>query len=273
MKRVLAVLLLTLASALSWGQANNGTILFAAGTSGTSQTISNTYGALVGSFEEVPTGTVSAVSITIQGCMRNGTCDSAADTYTGTTATIRSVNPFTKAYNFFKVTATWTGSGSWTISYSVTTAQNSVPGGSGTVTNVATGTGLTGGPVTTTGTISLLTQYTKNSCQTGLGDGLNAIPAGTYIQFFCVNDSGVTRTITGIHCWTDNAGSSTLAVANNAGTALLTGAVTCNNTKTGGGAAGTQSATVTLASNDAATFTFVADGTTKQTTFTVSATQ
>ncbi len=28
-------------------------------------------------------------------------------------------------------------------------------GGNGTVTNVATGTGLTGGPITTTGTISL----------------------------------------------------------------------------------------------------------------------
>lgn len=116
-------------------------------------------------------------------------------------------------------------------------------------------------------------QYAKFSCSPGLGDGLNAIAAGTYLQFNCVNLSGVTWTITGIKCWTDNAGTSTLNAANNAATALLTGAVTCNNTKSAGGAAGTQSATVTLANNDAISFTFVADGTSKQATWTVSLTQ
>jgi len=113
----------------------------------------------------------------------------------------------------------------------------------------------------------------KLRCETGLGDGLNAIVTGTYLQYFCVNDSGATWTITGIHCWTDNAGSSTLNAANNAGTGLLTGAVTCNNTKAGGGAAGSQSATTTLANGDAVNFTFVADGTSKQTTWVVSLTQ
>lgn len=113
----------------------------------------------------------------------------------------------------------------------------------------------------------------KLECSPGIGDGLNAIPAGTYLQFNCVNKSGSTWTITGISCWTDNAGSSTLNVANNAATGLLTGAVTCNSTKSGGGAAGTQSGTTTLANNDAISFTFVADGTSKQTTWTVSLTQ
>ncbi len=116
-------------------------------------------------------------------------------------------------------------------------------------------------------------QYTKFECAPGLGDGLNSITAGTYLQFNCVNKSGVTWTITGISCWTDNAGASTLNAANNAGTGLLTGAVTCNNTKANGGNAGTQSATVTLAAGDAISFTFVADGTTKQTTWTVTLTQ
>ena len=107
------------------------------------------------------------------------------------------------------------------------------------------------------------------TCQTGLGDGLNAIPSGTYLQFFCVNDTARTIGIGGIHCYTDNAGSSTLAAKNNAGTALLTGPITCNNTKTGGGAAGTQSATVILAAGDAVNFTFIADGTSTQTTWAV----
>ena len=106
----------------------------------------------------------------------------------------------------------------------------------------------------------------------GLGDGLNAIPAGTYLQFACVNDTGATITLTAIDCWTDNAGTSTLNAANNAATGLLTGAVTCNSTKASGGAAGTQSATTTLANGDAISFTFVADGTTKQTNWTVSGT-
>lgn len=120
----------------------------------------------------------------------------------------------------------------------------------------------------------LATQYSKwEACNgKGIGDGLNAIAAGTYLQFACVNDTGVTVTITGIRCWTDNAGTSTLNAANNAATALLTGAVTCNATKASGGAAGTQSGTTTLANGDAISFTFVADGTSKQTNWTVSGT-
>jgi hypothetical protein len=132
---------------------------------------------------------------------------------------------------------------------------------------------LAGDLAGTSASPTIAAQYKKLECETGLGDGLNAMAAGTYLQFFCVNRSGVTWTITGINCWTDNAGTSTLAATNNAGTALLTGAVTCNSTKSGGGAAGTQSGTTTLANNDAISFTFVADGTSKQTTWTVSLTQ
>ena len=131
------------------------------------------------------------------------------------------------------------------------------------------GADMTNNTVTAT---QLAAQYSKWTCETGIGDGLNAIPAGTYLQFFCVNKTGVTVTLTGLLCFTDNAGSSTMNAANNAATGLLTGAVTCNSTKSGGGAAGTQSATTTLASNDAINFTFVADGTSKQTTFTVTGT-
>jgi hypothetical protein len=88
-----------------------------------------------------------------------------------------------------------------------------------------------------------------------------------------MNDSRVTWTIAAIHCYTDNAGSSTLAATNNAATALLTGHVTCNNTKAGGGAAGTLGSTVTMAPGDAVNFTFISDGASKQTTWTVSLSQ
>ena len=104
----------------------------------------------------------------------------------------------------------------------------------------------------------------KWSCQTGLGDGLNAISSGTYLQSYCYNDTGSTLTISGIRGYTD-AGTVTLNATNGAGTALLTGAITCSTSF----AAGTQGATTTLASGDFIKFTFVADGTAKQTTWVV----
>lgn len=112
-------------------------------------------------------------------------------------------------------------------------------------------------------------QYFKLRCEPGLGDGLNAIAAGTYLQTTCYNDSGVTWTIAGIKCFTDNSGSSTLNAAGHTLGALLTGAITCSSAF----AAGTQSANVALTSGDYIQFTFVADGTSKQTVWIVSMTQ
>ncbi len=154
-------------------------------------------------------------------------------------------------------------------------------GSTGTVTSIATTSPIAGGPITSTGTISinangitatqLATQYAILRCYPGLGDGLNAIAAGTYLQTNCYNNSGVTWTITRIGCFSDNSGASTLNATNGAATGLLSGAVTC--TSAAGGAAGTQSGTTTIANGDVIKFTFVADGTSKQTGWFVSLTQ
>lgn len=193
----------------------------------------------------------------------------------------------------------WRGDATW-----------ATPAGSGTVTNIATTSPITGGPITATGTIAcatcvtstgaagiargsvgsqaitfselsgdgttsgsnaltLATKYKTAICTDGIGDGLNAITAGTYIEVNCYNDFGATYTITGIKCFTDNNGTSTLNAANDAATALLTGAVTCTNSW----AAGTQSGTTTIASAKWIKFTFVADGTTKNATFAVTLTR
>ena len=106
------------------------------------------------------------------------------------------------------------------------------------------------------------------SCQPGIGDGLNAITAGTYLQSTCKNTTGSTVTLTGLQCFTDNSGSSTMNAAGNTLGALLTGAVTC----TSSFAAGTQSANVLLTNGDYIKFTFVADGTSKQATWVVTGT-
>lgn len=165
------------------------------------------------------------------------------------------------------------GAGTWTISPGTLTLD-----GSSSSISIATGQGVRiysdGSNYSTqrgsgTGGYTLPTQYTKLRCSPGLGDGLNAIAAGTYLQTTCYNDSGVTWTITGVKCFTDNNGTSTLNATDNAANALLTGAVSCTNSF----AAGTQSATTTIASGGYIKFTFVSDGASKQTTWVVSMTQ
>jgi hypothetical protein len=107
------------------------------------------------------------------------------------------------------------------------------------------------------------TQYKTWSCQPGLGDGTSAITTATYYQTTCRNDSGSTYTITGLACFTDNSGSSTLSATDGSSNALLTGAITCSSSW----AAGTQSSTATIAAGGYVKFTFFADGTSKQATF------
>jgi hypothetical protein len=119
------------------------------------------------------------------------------------------------------------------------------------------------------GLLSLKIQYLTAPCEAGLPNGYSAIAAETYLQSGCYNASGVTRTITGIACYTDNNGSSTLNATDGSGNALLTGAITCSNSW----ATGTQGSTTTISSGGYIKFTFVSDGTTKQTSWIVSMTQ
>lgn len=130
-------LLLALALLVSFGhaQTNSSTVVITA--SGGTKTIVNSVGGLIANFEEIPSGSPATVSVTVQGCMRGGTCDAAADTNTSTSAANRGVT-FTKAYNYFLITASWTGgtNPTITVNYLVTTAQNGGGGGGGAVSSV-----------------------------------------------------------------------------------------------------------------------------------------
>lgn len=122
---------------------------------------------------------------------------------------------------------------------------------------------LVAGDITsgTFGSAQIPAQYKIKPCNVGMGDGVNAIPAGTYIvKFQCFNDYGMTYTITGFSCASDNNGTSTGNASDNSSNALMTGAITATNSW----ASGTQSATTTLASNTWVNWTIVADGTSKQ---------
>lgn len=80
----------------------------AAFSTGGTWDVPNPYGATVTSWEEIPAGSPATVSVTIQGCARGGTCDTAADTNTATTAKIQNVT-FSKPYSYFHVAVTLTG--------------------------------------------------------------------------------------------------------------------------------------------------------------------
>ena len=104
---------------------------------------------------------------------------------------------------------------------------------------------------------ALAAQYKIAICSVGMWNGGAAIAAGTYtIPARCYNAYGVTYTITGAKCYSNNSGSSTVNVADSGSNALLTGAITATPTW----ASGTQSATTTIASGVWTNWTFVSDG-------------
>lgn len=148
-------------------------------TSGGTAQIANANGALQTSWEEIPGGGPATVSVTIQGCMKGGTCDTAADTNTATTAVIRNVT-FTKPYTSFLITASWTGGTAvtMTINPALSTAQGAAGSGSGTVSANNTSAGsvanyAAAGGSTTVGPTTLV--WTPNSLTLGVAGGGNAI--------------------------------------------------------------------------------------------------
>jgi len=69
---------------------------------GVTYQLNNRIGALNLTFEYVMSGSPGSVVMTIQGCMRGGTCDTL-DTYTGTSSTVRKI---TGLYDNYQITST-----------------------------------------------------------------------------------------------------------------------------------------------------------------------
>lgn len=180
----LTILLLLAWLGVSLGQNNpiweNQTIT----TSGTSWTLRNSNGAMSLSIAEQFTGTPSTVSIVIQGCSQGVSGSSTTpvcetiDTYTTVTDAIRSPT-LSKPYYQFIITASWTGGSSPTVVFhsTATIARNGSGGGSGSVTSIATTSPITGGTITSTGTIGCATCTTSSASLTN-----NAFVTGAALQ-------------------------------------------------------------------------------------------
>jgi hypothetical protein len=112
-----------LSCALCAGQSGSGVISH----SGSTTTFGNPLGALTASFEEIISGSPATVSIVIQGCMRGGTC-TTADTYTTVANAVRTP-VITAIYDYFSVTASWTGGASVSVTVNATLAPKGSGGG------------------------------------------------------------------------------------------------------------------------------------------------
>jgi hypothetical protein len=183
-----------------------------------------------------------------------------------TVARTDAANTFTGTQTFGTVVGTTWNGNTWA------TGTGTLAIGAGktaTVSNTLTFTGTDASSVVFGAGGTVLYSGTRRwSCQPGIGDGTNAVTAATYLESICYNDTGSTVTITGLKCFTDNSGTSTMNAAGNTLGALLTGAVTCSTSF----AAGTQSANVALTAGDYIKFTWVLDGTSKQLTTVVTGT-
>jgi len=133
-----------------WANGNSGTVTNVATGSGlTGGPISTT-------------GTISLANINNNNLLANTSGSAGAPTGTTLTALIDGAISNTQGSVLYRGAAGWAALGPGTSGQVLQTQGAglnpqwaAVSGGSGTVTNVATGTGLTGGPISTTGTISL----------------------------------------------------------------------------------------------------------------------
>lgn len=94
-------------------------------------------------------------------------------------------------------------------------------------------------------------------CSVGLWNSGVAIPVGSYsLSARCMNVYGVSYSIAGIKCYSDNSGTSSASAADSSSNALLTSAVTASPTW----GVGTQSATTSIANGAWTNWTLTSDG-------------
>jgi hypothetical protein len=124
-----------------------------------------------------------------------------------------------------------TNTGSGTAAILNFTIPQGATGPAGSVASIATGPGLTGGPITSSGTIDMATaQKTRTICYIAGSDNNSAPIDTTYSQKSFFNNMIGSMTVTAASCQVD-AGSATLQVfKNNLGTAITGAATACNST-------------------------------------------
>jgi hypothetical protein len=147
--------------------------------SGSSVTIENTARSFDATFEETETGGPATVSITVAGCMPNGSCDAVADTNTSTSTHIRAV-AFTKVYHSFVVTASWTGGTSVKVSITPVIA-NVKKGGTGSGATTCSGLSDAAPSCSTDATLVANVVGAERTSNKNAANGYAGLDAGTKI--------------------------------------------------------------------------------------------
>jgi hypothetical protein len=208
MKKILFVMILLTAivsSAQQTVKKDSGTITVsggAVGTVGGAFQLNNDLGMVTNGFEIIVTGTPATLSVITKGCMRGGTCDTL-DTYT-TVANANRKPTISVPYDYFEISATWTGGSSPTVrvNRTATLARSGGGGVGGGVTSVFGQTGVvpdlngdvaTGGSSTTTlstvnANVGQFTKLTVNG--KGLVTAATTLSAG---DIPAIAESGVTN--------------------------------------------------------------------------------
>lgn len=197
-KRLLVMMPLIACCAFAQSRSYNSQTIIVNGAS-TSQ-IFNYIGGINASFEELITGVPATVSIVISGCKNGGTCNTL-DTYTTVANAIRTPS-ISGVYDYFKVSASWTGgaSVSVTINTTVTIAANGFGGGSGAFSNGlgngfqdAAEIGDPSNPSVGNDRLYLSSSTHQFTCLTSAGG--NCMPAGGNMSTATANTMGTAGTI------------------------------------------------------------------------------
>jgi hypothetical protein len=141
-------------------------------TSGSSFTVPNqTYSSQSATFLETVSGFPTSTTVTVSGCTAANACTSLDSSVTSGNSTATRVPSIGAVYDHFSVSASWTGGNSVFVTVVTTitgaTPVYPAPGGSGTVTSVATLCPVyPGSPITTSGTLDFYQQFDS---ETGSG--------------------------------------------------------------------------------------------------------
>lgn len=147
--------------------------------SGTVLRFNDTLGTQTNSFEMVPTGGPATVTVTIDGCMRGGKCNTSIGSTSSTTSTIINLTMTNGPYDFYNVNVAFTGGTNPTFTFNRTGTAARSSGAAAGVSSVAVT-----APVTTSGATGAITLGCA-TCTVTVASGTAALATSSITNATC----------------------------------------------------------------------------------------